>query len=76
MGDGNPYIPNRTADEGLLGVVQAPTFEQPPGGSINTVLAWAGDDPLRLRAALGVEKRRAQPRKSLISRLKNKLGVL
>lgn len=75
MGDGNPYTPNRTADEGLLGVVQAPTFEQSPDGSINTVLAWAGDDPLRLRAALGVEKRQAKPRKSLISKIEKRLGV-
>jgi hypothetical protein len=45
-----------------------------PGGSIDKVLAWVGDDSGRARQALDAEQGRDEPRQSLISRLNEKLN--
>lgn len=50
-----------------------PPIEQPPSGSIATVLAWVGDDLDRARLALDTEMASGAPRSSLVSELERRL---
>lgn len=44
-----------------------------PDGTASDVLAWVGDDPNRARAALDAERRRTNPRQSLVAQLNQKV---
>jgi hypothetical protein len=46
----------------------------PVDGTAAEVVAWAGDDPVRLRQALDAEQAKDQPRSTLVARLSASLG--
>jgi len=47
----------------------APSTSSVPDGSVDEVLAWAGDDYARRAAALASEQARKRPRKTLLAAL-------
>lgn len=70
---GDPYAPNA-----VVGVPRKPPRRDPavPDTSVKGVMEWAGEDPMRLRAALRAEKTRPEDerRKTLITQARKRLG--
>lgn len=62
--EGNASTSGGENDSGGTGV---------PGGSIQDVLAWVGDDKSRARSAMEAENRKSQPRQSLLSQLNDRV---
>lgn len=64
-GAANLANPNDETDAGTV---------VPVDGTAAEIVAWAGDDPVRLRQALDAEQAKDQPRSTLVARLSASLG--